>query len=146
MKMLELSLAGNPHFKMDTRDLARPGVSYTVDTLREMRRELRTDAELFFILGVDALKGFSSWKEPGEIIRLCTLVVVPRPGRLLPRVAALEKEVPGMESRLIVLTGPRIGISAEDIRERVRQGKTIQYLVPPAVSGYIKQHRLYLTH
>lgn len=146
LRMLQLSLEENPHLVIDNRDLKRPGASYTIDTLKEMRKDLGPDVELFFILGVDALRGFPSWKDPGEIIKLCTLVVAPRPGYRLPNVAGLEARVPGIKSRSIILEGPRIGISAEGIRERVHQGKSLQYLVAPAVDEYIKEHRLYQLH
>jgi nicotinate-nucleotide adenylyltransferase len=144
LKMLELSVVGNPHFKIDTADIDRPGVTYTVDTLREMKNKFGRGAQLFFILGVDALKGFPLWKEPGEIIKLCRLVIVPRPRKRAANMLALTKAIPGIRESAIFLEGPYIGISGESIRERVRLGKTIKYLVAPGVEDYIREHKLYL--
>lgn len=144
VKMLELSIVDNHRFLVDKTDLKRNGETYTVDTLRDLKKQLGEETELFLILGVDALKGFTSWKEPGEIIKLATLVAVPRPGYRIIKLSNLEKEVPGIGSKIIVLEEPLIGISGLDIRRRVRKGKSIKYLVATGVSKYIKENRLYL--
>ncbi|MBI4331431.1 MAG: nicotinate-nucleotide adenylyltransferase [Chloroflexi bacterium] len=144
LKMLELSLAGNPRFVVDRTDLERGGTTYTVDTLRDVKARLGAAVEIYFILGADALQGFSRWKEPGEIIRLANLVVVPRPG--YPDIPAdrLEAAATGISSRLISLKDPCIGISGVDIRKRVAEGRSVRYLVSPGVAEYIAAHRLYV--
>ena len=80
VRMVELATASNPHFQVRRNEVERPGPSYTVDTLGELRAELDPDAELYFILGLDALESFHRWKEPERVLDLCRLVVVGRPG------------------------------------------------------------------
>ncbi len=146
LKMLELSVGDNPRFVVDLADLNRNGVTcttYTIDTLNDLKKGLGEKAEFFFILGADALMGFPLWKEPSEIIKLAMLVAVPRPGYTV-KVQELEKAVPGIGSRLVLLPEPCIGISGVDIRKRVPEGRSIRYLVAPGVSEYIKEQGLYL--
>ncbi|MDZ4245635.1 MAG: nicotinate-nucleotide adenylyltransferase, partial [Dehalococcoidia bacterium] len=95
LKMLELSIRGSPAFKISHVDLKRPGLSYTVDTLKDIKGETGAGDSLYFIMGIDSLKSFPTWKEPGTVISLCTLVSVPRPGSgKTLRVEILEKKVP----------------------------------------------------
>lgn len=144
LRMLELSLAGNARFVLDRSDLMRGGATYTVDTLRDMKKSLGRQTELFFILGADALKGFPQWKDPGEIVKLAMLVVVPRPGYKKMDPMELEVAVPGIKDRLIFLKGPRVGISALEVRKLVREGKPIEDFVAPGVAEYIRENGLYL--
>lgn len=142
LAMLELSLRDNPRFVIDLCDIHRRGVTYTVDTLADVRKRLGAAADLFFILGADALSGFARWRNPAKIIELATLVTVPRPGYGVD-ITVLETEVPGIGSRLMVQPGPCIEISANDIRRRVGEGLSIRYLVAPGVADYISRNRLY---
>lgn len=144
LKMLELSLWQNARFVLDRSDLKRGGATYTVDTLRDMKKSLGEQTELFFILGADALKGFPQWKDPQEIVRLAVLVVVPRPGYKKMDALELEETAPGIKDRLVFLKGPRVGISALEVRKLVREGKSIEDLVTPGVAEYIREKGLYL--
>lgn len=141
-EMLSLAIKSNPFFKPSRIEIDRPGPSYTVDTLSLLHKEREGD-EFFFLLGWDALKELPSWKEPGRIIKLCRLVALPRPPFLPPDLIALEKALPGVSSRVILLEAPLIYISSTEIRERVKRGLSIRYLVPEAVEGYIFSHGLY---
>ena len=123
-------------------EVERPVPTYTVDTLRQLSQEMKDD-ELFFILGWSSLEELPSWREPARIIEFCRLVVVPRPGYLLPDLEALESRIPGLSKRLIVTDKPRLDVSASDIRRRVVQGLPISQLVPQAVEAYITKHGLY---
>ncbi|MDP2953988.1 MAG: nicotinate-nucleotide adenylyltransferase [Chloroflexota bacterium] len=149
LAMLRLALAGHPAFKVATLELERPGPSYTVETMQTLRDELGKKAELFFLLGWDALAELPRWREPARLLGLCPsaeglcqVVALRRPGSLPPW-DALEAALPGARDRIKLLEVPLIEISSSDIRERVRQGLSIRYLVPEAVGRYIQEHHLY---
>lgn len=145
LEMVRLAIAGYPYFRVSTIEIDRPGVSYTVDTIAYLREEVGVENELFFIIGMDSLAQFPRWREPARIIRMCRLVAVPRPGYSLPDLNSLEKAIPGLSQRLIVLDKPQIDISATEIRERVANGLPFTDLVPAPVAKYIKTNRLYLS-
>ncbi len=144
LEMVRLATRGRKGFSVSTIEIERGGPTYTVDTLRELRRRLPEGRELYFILGWDNLLELPRWREPQELIRQCTLVAVPRIGQRVPDAAMLEKLVPGLSARVILLSKPEVDISASVIRERVRRGESIRHLVPEAVEVYIKRRGLYL--
>jgi nicotinate-nucleotide adenylyltransferase len=132
--MLRVAMGGAPGFMVDTREIDRSAPSYTVDTLRELRRE-HPDDELFLLIGADAARDLPRWREGNELTRLATLVVVPRSGDSggpLPP-GAMELDMAPVE------------VSATDIRGRVAQGQKVNHLVPDAVAEYIAARGLYRT-
>jgi nicotinate-nucleotide adenylyltransferase len=138
LAMLKLALQDHPAFEISTAELDRPGVSYTVDTLRYFRAQPEwAGAEFFLMLGADSLLELQNWREPKTIIRLAKLAVYPRPGLDLRQVA------PELLQATHLLNGPQAEISATDIRQRCRRGVSIRYLVPEAVGNYILENRLY---
>lgn len=141
LEMLRRAIAGDPAFALSTLEVERPGPSYTVDTLPLLKREAR--GELYFILGLDSLADLPRWHQPERLIRLCRLVGMPRPGYSSLDLAALERAIPGVGERVVLLPDPEIGISATEIRGRVARGQPIRYLVPEAVEGYIREQGLY---
>jgi nicotinate-nucleotide adenylyltransferase len=143
LAMVRLALGDNPHFAVSTLEIEREGPSYTAETLAALHQELPADSEIFFILGQDSLADLPNWRQPQRIISLARLAVAARSDWESAQPDALEKEVPGISQRLLWLDMPRIDISATAVRERVRQGLSIRYWVPPAVEEYIRQHGLY---
>jgi nicotinate-nucleotide adenylyltransferase len=143
LRMVEMAIAGKPHFRLSDVEVKRGGVTYTVDTLRELKDSLKPRDELFFIMGRDSLKELPLWRRPLELISLCRLVVVPRAGCPKPDLTALEKEIPGLSQRLVMLDEPQIDISSSGIREKVRNGADIRELVPESVADYISENGLY---
>ena len=141
--MVRLALADKTNFRLSTMEIDRPGPTYTVDTMAELRGELGEGDELFFILGWDNLTQLPRWHEPSRLIKICRLVAVPRVDYPTPDLASLEAALPGLSQRVILLEEPRIDINASDIRQMVEQGLSIHHLVPEAVERYIKEHRLY---
>ena len=143
LEMVRLAINRKPHLKVSATEIERPGPSYTVDTIAELKAQLKPEDEIFFILGWDILPELPKWREPSRLIRLCSLVAIPRIGYRVPDLAPLEKDIPGILRRTIVLGEPTINISATVIRERVAGGQSIKYLVPDSVARYIKEHGLY---
>jgi nicotinate-nucleotide adenylyltransferase len=143
LEMVRLALAGKPYFRLSTMEVERPGPTYTVDTMAEIKRQLGS-AELFFILGWDNLTQLPQWHQPSRLIKLCRLVAVPRVDFQEPDLKSLEAVIPGLEQSVILLEKPRIDVNASEIRRMVGQGLSIHNLVPEAVEKYIKKHKLYL--
>lgn len=142
LAMVRLAVAEDPYFEVCTLEVEREGPSYTVDTLAHLAQEYGPDAELYFLLGEDALRDMPNWKQPERIAELARVVVAPRPptsgAGALP-----ESTVPGLAARLIPLDMPLIDVSATALRERARRGLSLRYLVPTAVAEYIGEHGLY---
>jgi nicotinate-nucleotide adenylyltransferase len=150
--MVALAIAGNPAFAMSDIELRRDGPSYTVDTLRELTDEAARQGvarDLYFILSVEALADITTWHEAARLFELARMAVVPRPGAPLPDAAGLEAMLPGgapWASRVECIDTVPLAHSASDVRERAASGRSIRYLVPPAVEAYIREHRLYLAN
>jgi len=145
LEMLRLALAGKPGYKISSAEIERAGPSYTLDTVTELRRKLGESAEIYFILGWDSLVTLPRWHDAPGLLRLCTLVAVPRPGYRRPALKPMEKSVPGVTRRVIFMNSPCVNISATNIRDRVKWGLPISHLVPEPVARYIKEHGLYLS-
>ena len=143
VRMVRLAIAAYPYFKLSTIEIDRPGPSYTVDTITELRDQLGAGNELYFIIGWDILDQLPRWKETSRIIQMCHLVAVPRPGYSLPDSDSLEAAIPGLSLRLIVLDEPKIDISATEIRHLSKRGGSIRHLVPEPVAEYIRKEKLY---
>ncbi len=141
--MLERAILDNPGLQLSRIEFERPGPSYTVDTLTLLRGRYPRGSEFFFILGSDAIAELPRWKEPERLMTLCRFAVFQRPGcDFDPRNLFLQ--FPQLRERTIFLEGPRLEISATELRRRVRQGLPIRYQTPDAVVEYIHSHRLYL--
>jgi nicotinate-nucleotide adenylyltransferase len=143
IEMVRRAIADNPHFKLCTLEVERPGPSYTVDTLTMLRKQLGSEASLFFILGRDTLAELPLWKEPKKLVQLCRLVVAPRLGS--KDLKHLETAIPGLLDKVIQLDMPVIGISSAEIRQRIAQGLSVRYLVPADVEEYISEFSPYHT-
>ncbi len=136
--MTVVATASNPKFTVSRVDVDRPGPTYTIDTLRDLRAERGDRVELFFITGADALAQILSWKSSDELFELAHFVGVTRPGHQLSG-AGLPAD------RVSLVEIPALSISSTDCRVRVRHGLPLWYLVPDGVVQYVAKHRLY-TH
>lgn len=141
--MVEMAIAGKPYFKLSKLEVAKPGPSYTIDTIAELKQQLKS-AELFFIMGWDSLNNLPLWKESSRLIKICRLVAIPRPGNPPPNLTVLEKALPGLSENVVMLDKPNLDISATAIRDRVTKGLPIDGMVPEAVANYIRRNRLYI--
>ncbi|GAA4266807.1 nicotinate-nucleotide adenylyltransferase [Frondihabitans peucedani] len=133
--MTVIATASNPMFTVSRVDIDREGVTYTIDTLRDIRSE-RPDADLFFITGADAVAQILDWKDVQQLWDLAHFVAVSRPGH--------DLSVSGLpESEVSLLEVPALAISSTDCRSRVGRGSPVWYLVPDGVVQYISKHHLY---
>ena len=131
-EMLALAVRGNPRLQVERVELDLPVPSYTVRTLRALR-EREPGNRFTLLLGADAAQDLAGWWEVEALPRLADVVVFARPGVAVPRHPLIGR----------VIEVPAIGLSATDVRERVRAGRSIRYLVPDAVREYIAAHGLY---
>ncbi len=144
IEMVRLAIDGRNHYELSTMEVERPGPSYMVDTIAEVQNRLETGDKLFLILGWDNLAELPQWQEPSQLITMCSLVAVSRPGYSRPNLKKLEAKIPGLSKRVEVMDRVKVDISASVIRDRVAQGLSIRHLVPDRVNEYIKQNRLYI--
>ena len=135
-ELVELAIVGNKKFHAEYSEARRKDVSYTVDTVR-LFAERFPDDMLFIIMGADAFQDFHLWKEPDAIVQLASVAVAKRPG------VELQLDVHPYGKFVKEFPIPQIDISSTEIRERIRQGKSIQYLVPWTVQTCIEAERLY---
>jgi nicotinate-nucleotide adenylyltransferase len=143
VNMIELAISGNPAFRLSRIEIDRAGISYTVDTIAALKKELGNAAELYFIIGMDSLMTLPRWKDPERLVSMCRLVAVSRPGYDIRDTGEMEKEVQGLSGSLIIFDKPELDISATDIRRRAAEGLPIGGLVPAAVEEYIRENKLY---
>ncbi|MBN9211952.1 nicotinate-nucleotide adenylyltransferase [Microbacterium sp. NPDC016588] len=133
--MTVIATASNPQFTVSRVDIDRAGPTYTIDTLRDLKRE-RPGADLFFITGADAVAQILGWRNHQELWDLAHFVAVSRPGHVLTTEGLPTEDVSQLEI-------PALSISSTDCRARVRRGHPVWYLVPDGVVQYIAKHHLY---
>lgn len=131
--MVTLAIEGNRRFETSRVEIDAKQKSYSIDTLKELKATYGDDAQLFFITGSDSLKDLFSWKDINDIFKVSKFVVAERPGYPF-------KDVP-KEVETVVITP--IEVSSHDIRRRLKEARSIRYLVPEKVREYIAQHGLY---
>jgi nicotinate-nucleotide adenylyltransferase len=146
LAMVRAAIADNAAFAASRMELDRGGPSYTVDTLRDLRAARLAEgrsSHLALILSVDSFMELPTWHDPEGVLGLATLVVAPRDGYAEATPDFLERAFPGVGGRAVFLDGPRLRLSASELRARAKSGRTLRYLVPDAVAAYIGDHGLY---
>lgn len=144
LEMVRLSVTGDPRFEACALDVERGGVSYAVDTVRLLRQRCPDD-QLFFIIGADSLAGLDHWHRADEMLALCNVITVGRPG------FDLEATLDGLafsdsvkaRLRAHAIGGRLCDVSSTEIRRRIAEGRSIRYLVCPDVEAYIRDRGLY---
>jgi nicotinate-nucleotide adenylyltransferase len=137
--MTVIATASNPRFTVSRVDIDRPGMTYTIDTLRDLRKRLG-DVDLYFITGADALAQILTWRDHEELFELAHFVGCTRPGHSVDD--STLRDLPSRRVTLVEI--PALAISSTDCRTRVARGEPVWYLVPDGVVQYIAKHRLYL--
>ncbi|MCE5198847.1 MAG: nicotinate-nucleotide adenylyltransferase [Armatimonadota bacterium] len=140
-QMACLAVKDNGRFECSTLEIERSGPSYTIDTLKQIKGLYNGQADVYLLVGADEAASFMSWRDPYGIQELATVVVANRPGQ---EVADVIKSLPEDFARCVApLEMPGVDISSTDLRERVRSGRSIKYLVPELVENYILKTGLY---
>lgn len=140
-EMTLMAIASNPFFECSDIEMERRGPSYTVDTIERFRQTLGSEANLYFITGADAILEILTWHEPHRLRSMCKFIAATRPGY---RLEDLKQRLPAeFMDQITFLEMPGVHISSTDLRERVRSGKSIKYMVPENVENYIYTNDLY---
>lgn len=143
-QMTLLATIDNPYFDVSSIELAREGITYTIDTITTLREKCDKDVDLYFITGADSIIELSTWKQVDKLLNLCKFIAATRPGF---DIAKIEDKVRELEARynksIYSLSVPALQISSTDIRNRINQGMTVKYLLPESVEHYINKHNLY---
>lgn len=142
--MAVLATMRNENFEVSRLEIDRPGITYTIDTIEQLKKMCRPDVRLYFITGADAIHQIMTWKEPERLLSLCDFVAVTRPGykknQMFEEIGELCEK---FESRIHYMEVPALAISSSDIRTRAQRGMPIQYLLPQEVEDYIHKFGLY---
>ena len=144
-EMVKLAIGGNPKFEIDTREIDRGGVSYTIDSVRSIEAEF-LNSKLFLLMGADAIQDIAKWREPRELFELATPCVISRGGVGEPQWEVLRPYIDALRLSEIMkakVIAPQIEVSSYDLRERIKQGKSVRYQIPSAVETFIREQRLY---
>ena len=145
MNMLELAVKDNPHLLTSSFELDRTGVIYTYKTLELLKKE-HPDTKYYFILGADSLFDLEKWQQPDSICKNAVLLAAVRDDlgkeRVKRQIALLERE---FHAEIYLMDTPNLSFSSHNIRERIKNGKTVTYYIPKAVEEYIHKNNLYLS-
>ncbi len=135
LAMVALAVKGNPRFEVSDYEIASSGPSFTVSTLEHFAS--RGWGRLYLLIGLDQARSLDTWRNPQRLFSLARVVVLSRPG------FRLEEIPPTWRSRIRLLNVPYLDISSSRIRRLAARGRSVRYLVPEPVAGYISRHRLY---
>ena len=147
LAMVRLAIADCPNFEASSVEVERPGLTYTVDTLAELRSKeggSSSQTEMYLILGMDSVRELRRWHEPERLFEMCVVVAVSRPDTEDIAPSSFERDFPGSADKFVLLRGPMMNVSATDVRSRVAEGRAIDDSVPATVERYIRDHGLYL--
>jgi nicotinate-nucleotide adenylyltransferase len=137
LAMLELAVSGRDEFKVSDIEIARGGLSYTVDTIAALRQQFGPGVDLWLLMGMDAYLDLSAWERPEEIVAECRFGVARRPGYT----RQLDAGLPVAKTEFVDITP--VDIASTDIRQRLLEGRSIAFLVPGSVEAYIRKHKPY---
>ena len=144
VRMVELAIAGTPYFELSMLEIDRPGITYTVDTLEYLTKEQPED-RFYFLAGADSLYQFELWREPAKILSMCHFAAARRDSVIYADIEAQAEYLRSKyQASVSLIDIPEIDISSSNIRERIRRGDSIHFLVPQAVEEYLAEHRSYL--
>jgi len=143
-RMTDLATSSNPGFEVSRLEVDKSGITYTFDTMKELRSIYGEAPAIYFITGADAVLELLTWYKIGELLTLCKFIAVTRPGfdiwKLEQKITEITSKYDG---EIICLEVPLLEISSTDIRERIRNGKPVKYLLPEEVEAYIHKNGLY---
>jgi len=144
--MTVLATAANPYFEVSRTEIERIGQSYTIDTVLFMKEKMLPGGELFFITGADAILEIITWKNVEKLLELVTFIAATRPGYNLHELKnrLSKKLAKHLMDKIIPIEVPAMAISSTDIRNRLKEGRSIKYLLPESVENFIQKNDLYM--
>ncbi len=142
-KMVELAIADNPHFSISPIEIERDGPSYTVDTIRQLKKEAPPDTEFYFIAGTDAVADLPTWKYNRELMETCDFICASRPGDEEKIKQSVRYFGALGLKKIHFLRTPELEISSTILRGLIRSDRSVRYLMPDAVISFIQQNQLY---
>ena len=142
LAMVQLAIADNPAFELSRIELDRPGPHYTLDTIKLAAKQ-NPGADIIPILGGDSLHDLPKWHEPQKIVYACHWIGVMRRPNDKSNLEELERELPGISSKVHYVDAPLLEIASREIRSRIAEGRTVRYYLTTSVYEYIEQHHLY---
>ncbi|MEW6089094.1 MAG: nicotinate-nucleotide adenylyltransferase [bacterium] len=155
LNMVRLAIKDNPFFDSSDIEVKRGGKSYSIETIKQLKKSFKEGAEFYFIMGADSILEFMEWKEWKELLELCNFVVTPRPGYELvgagskPALTLLKNKIRkilhnnALADKIIFLETGEFDISSTEIREKIKNGESVNYFVPKRVFEYIYENGLY---
>lgn len=144
LEMLKLATENNPCFSVSDLELSSPEISYTINTLRNLKT-MDPDADLYFIIGTDAFLGLEKWYSSEDLLRCFSFIIGSRPGYKEQELrACMTHYRECYHTNMVLIDNSEVEISSTNIKERFRKGKSIKYLLPEAVEAYIYKNKLYL--
>ncbi len=145
--MTVIATSSNSNFFVSRMEVERKGKSYTIDTVRQLKKIYGKNSQLFFVTGADAILEILTWKDTNEIVNLCRFIAATRPGYDFTRLEELKRKLfssrADADKRIFVMEIPALSISSTDIRSRVKNNRPIDYLLPEGVNNYILKYGLY---
>jgi nicotinate-nucleotide adenylyltransferase len=141
-QMITMAINDNDRFQLSMVDAEREGPHYSVDTVQIIQQQY-PGSQLYFVMGGDSFRSFPGWHQPMQIVQHARLAVMRRPSFRPVQPDMHENILPGLTERINMIEAPPIGISSTRIREQLRLGRSIRYLVPHDVMNYINTHDLY---
>lgn len=143
LAMVKLAIEGHPSWKATDMELKRTGVSYTYDTIEELKKQYGLEWELYFLTGADSVRELHKWYRIQDMLKLCTFVVATRPGYDARSKELKDKLIKNKLTNIIWVETPAIEISSTEVRAKVRNHESIDKFVPKAIVEYIRQRDLY---
>ena len=139
--MTLLATCSKPHFEVSSIEMDRTGPSYTIDTIKALKKIYGDDTDFYFIIGADCIHELPSWHKIDELLKICKFIATKRPSYKLD-LSIIAKEFSDYNIQL--LETPELEISSTDIRQRIKKGYSIQYITTEQVQQYIRKEELYL--
>lgn len=149
LHMIALAIANDNGFRVSPCEIDRPSPSYTLDTVKLFRDETKSNTELCFLIGADAIPDLHRWYRIEELMSLCRLCTMCRGGFDKPDFSILKNQFPPERIAQLehdVIRTPMLNISSTEIRRMLSDGKSVVGIVPGVVAGYIRKNRLYSSH
>lgn len=142
LEMTRLAVMTNPNFSVSDMEMKRTGPSYSIDTIRELRKLHGDSVELYFIAGTDTIQDLPNWRKVEEVLTLCNFIGATRPDGT-EIIDNIVEQFGELGKKIHQLRVPEVEISSTDLRNRLHSGKSVRYMIPQTVIEYIRQNGVY---